>query len=175
MQTCLQSGQQTNVKRSVPTQGIWCTKVLHAIKRIASSPGNLLKKARVECSTECCIAFTTCRVKFNSRQNYSRLLWDKCQVPTLRYMMHKCAPYCEASCLNPGCYIDQNDQNHSDQNLQLIQLMIKNGQHSIKSGILYSSNLSQRARRGIVNSGTEVDKENISGIQEYISTHIKDE
>ena len=39
----------------------------------------------------------------------------------------------------------------------LIQDVIKNEQHSIKSGILYSFDLSQRARKGIVNGGTEVD------------------
>ena len=39
----------------------------------------------------------------------------------------------------------------------LIQEVIKNGQHSIKSGILYSLDFNQRAKKGIVNSGTEVD------------------
>ena len=39
----------------------------------------------------------------------------------------------------------------------LIRDVVKNEQHSIKSGILYSFDLSQRAKKGIVNSGTEVD------------------
>ena len=73
-------------------------------KRIAPSSGNLLKKTRVECNTGCYITSTACRIKFDSQHNYSRLLWDKCQVPTLRCMVHKCVPYCEVSCLNSGCY-----------------------------------------------------------------------
>ena len=39
----------------------------------------------------------------------------------------------------------------------LIQEVIKNEQYSIKPGILYSFDFSQRAKKGIVNSGTEVD------------------
>ena len=62
----------------------------------------------------------------------------------------------EASCLNPG--------------------VIKNEQHSIKPGILYSFDFSQRARKGIVNSGIEVDLgKHVRDVGMYISKHIKDE
>ena len=50
----------------------------------------------------------------------------------------------EAGCLSPGYYKDE--------------------YHSIKSGILYSFDLSQRAKEGIMSSDIEVDWENMSGI-----------
>ena len=46
----------------------------------------------------------------------------------------------------------------------LVRDITRTEYHSIKSGILYSFDLSQRAKEGIMSSDIEVDWENMSGI-----------